>query len=56
MSIYVLYFRYVRRTKAPVYELLFWGTIVVVIGNIIMSVALAMVAMTNYPGGMAISK
>lgn len=47
---------YIRRTKAPIYELLFWGTIVVVISNIIMSVALAMVAMTNYPGGMAISK
>ncbi|KAJ0173736.1 hypothetical protein K1T71_010885 [Dendrolimus kikuchii] len=47
---------YIRRTKAPIYEILFWGTIVVVIGNIIMSVALAMVAMTNYPGGMAISK
>ncbi|KOB72102.1 putative glycosyltransferase [Operophtera brumata] len=47
---------YIRRTKAPIYELLFWGQIVIVIGNIIMTLAFVSVAMTNYPGGLAMSK
>ncbi|CAB3246143.1 unnamed protein product [Arctia plantaginis] len=47
---------YVRRTKAPIYELLFWGTIVIIIGNIIISLAFTLVAMTNYPGGVAITR
>ncbi|XP_072930022.1 dol-P-Man:Man(7)GlcNAc(2)-PP-Dol alpha-1,6-mannosyltransferase [Epargyreus clarus] len=47
---------YIRRTKAPIYELLFWGCIVVIIGNIMFSLALGLVAMTNYPGGVAITR
>ncbi|XP_075983130.1 alg12 alpha-1,6-mannosyltransferase [Anticarsia gemmatalis] len=47
---------YIRRTKAPIFELLFWGTIVIIIGNIIISVAFTLVAMTNYPGGVAITR
>lgn len=47
---------YIRRTKAPIFELLFWGTIVVLIGNIIISLAFTLVAMTNYPGGVAITR
>ncbi|XP_013192121.2 dol-P-Man:Man(7)GlcNAc(2)-PP-Dol alpha-1,6-mannosyltransferase [Amyelois transitella] len=47
---------YIRRTKAPIYELLFWGTIVIIIGNLLMTLAFVLVAMTNYPGGVAITK
>ncbi|XP_053613427.1 dol-P-Man:Man(7)GlcNAc(2)-PP-Dol alpha-1,6-mannosyltransferase isoform X2 [Plodia interpunctella] len=47
---------YIRKTKAPLYELLFWGTIVVIVGNIVMSLAFVLVAMTNYPGGVAITR
>ncbi|CAG9789147.1 unnamed protein product [Diatraea saccharalis] len=49
-------FVFIRRTKAPIYELLFWGIVIIIIGNIVMSLSLVMVAMTNYPGGVAISK
>ncbi|XP_041969114.1 dol-P-Man:Man(7)GlcNAc(2)-PP-Dol alpha-1,6-mannosyltransferase [Aricia agestis] len=47
---------YVRRGKAPVFELLFWGAMTIIICNVIFSVTLVLVAMTNYPGGMAITK
>ncbi|CAH0400385.1 unnamed protein product [Chilo suppressalis] len=47
---------YIRRTKAPIYELLFWGIVIIIIGNVVMSLSLMMVAMTNYPGGVAMSK
>ncbi|XP_023935933.1 dol-P-Man:Man(7)GlcNAc(2)-PP-Dol alpha-1,6-mannosyltransferase [Bicyclus anynana] len=44
---------YIRRTKAPIYELLFWGIVMIMICNIAFCVALTLVAMTNYPGGVA---
>ncbi|XP_022817688.1 dol-P-Man:Man(7)GlcNAc(2)-PP-Dol alpha-1,6-mannosyltransferase [Spodoptera litura] len=47
---------YVRRTKAPIYELMFWGSVFVILGNIIISLAFILVAMTNYPGGVAITR
>ncbi|XP_047033738.1 dol-P-Man:Man(7)GlcNAc(2)-PP-Dol alpha-1,6-mannosyltransferase [Helicoverpa zea] len=47
---------YVRRTKAPIFELLFWGSVFVILGNIIISLAFVLVAMTNYPGGVAITR
>ncbi|KAL4702273.1 hypothetical protein ACJJTC_018587 [Scirpophaga incertulas] len=47
---------YNRRNKAPIFELLFWGIIIIIIGNIVMSLSFVLVAMTNYPGGVAISK
>ncbi|XP_059053246.1 dol-P-Man:Man(7)GlcNAc(2)-PP-Dol alpha-1,6-mannosyltransferase [Achroia grisella] len=47
---------YIRRMKAPIYELLFWGTIVIIIGNVLMSLAFTLVAMSNYPGGVAITR
>ncbi|XP_050354124.1 dol-P-Man:Man(7)GlcNAc(2)-PP-Dol alpha-1,6-mannosyltransferase [Nymphalis io] len=47
---------FIRRTKSPIYELFFWGTVVIIACNVIFSVALAMVAMTNYPGGVAITR
>ncbi|XP_026734890.1 dol-P-Man:Man(7)GlcNAc(2)-PP-Dol alpha-1,6-mannosyltransferase [Trichoplusia ni] len=47
---------YVRRTKAPIFELLFWGSIIVILGNIVISLAFVLVAMTNYPGGVAITR
>lgn len=47
---------YVRRQKAPVYELCFWASILVLIGNLIMTLAFVLVAMTNYPGGAAITR
>ncbi|CAH0594133.1 unnamed protein product [Chrysodeixis includens] len=47
---------YVRRTKAPIFELLFWGFIIVILGNIVISLAFTLVAMTNYPGGIAITR
>ncbi|CAH0690068.1 unnamed protein product [Spodoptera exigua] len=47
---------YVRRTKAPIFELLFWGSVFVILGNIIISLAFILVAMTNYPGGVAITR
>lgn len=49
-------FIFIRRTKAPIYELLFWGTVIIIVCNIVFSLALAMVAMTNYPGGIAITR
>ncbi|XP_026760669.1 dol-P-Man:Man(7)GlcNAc(2)-PP-Dol alpha-1,6-mannosyltransferase [Galleria mellonella] len=47
---------YVRRTKAPIYELLFWGSMVIIVGNVLMTLALTLVAMSNYPGGVAITR
>ncbi|XP_032521071.2 probable Dol-P-Man:Man(7)GlcNAc(2)-PP-Dol alpha-1,6-mannosyltransferase isoform X2 [Danaus plexippus] len=47
---------YIRRTKAPIYELLFWGIAVIISLNIIFSTALVLVAMTNYPGGIAMTR
>ncbi|XP_047994022.1 dol-P-Man:Man(7)GlcNAc(2)-PP-Dol alpha-1,6-mannosyltransferase [Leguminivora glycinivorella] len=47
---------FTRRTKAPIFELLFWGTIVVVVGNVMLSIAFVSVAMTNYPGGVAMTR
>ncbi|CAH1637642.1 unnamed protein product [Spodoptera littoralis] len=47
---------YVRRTKAPIYELMFWCSVFVILGNIIISLAFILVAMTNYPGGVAITR
>ncbi|CAG9565259.1 unnamed protein product [Danaus chrysippus] len=47
---------YIRRTKAPIYELLFWGIAVIITLNIIFSTALVLVAMTNYPGGIAMTR
>uniref|UniRef100_A0A2H1VNH9 Mannosyltransferase n=1 Tax=Spodoptera frugiperda TaxID=7108 RepID=A0A2H1VNH9_SPOFR len=47
---------YVRRTKAPIYELMFWGSVFVILGNVIISLAFILVAMTNYPGGVAITR
>ncbi|XP_063367350.1 dol-P-Man:Man(7)GlcNAc(2)-PP-Dol alpha-1,6-mannosyltransferase [Cydia amplana] len=47
---------FTRRTKAPIFELLFWGTVVVVVGNVLLSVAFVSVAMTNYPGGVAMTR
>ncbi|KAM3962559.1 LOW QUALITY PROTEIN: alg12 alpha-1,6-mannosyltransferase [Aphomia sociella] len=47
---------YIRRAKAPIYELLFWGTIVIIVGNVLMTLALTLVAMSNYPGGVAITR
>ncbi|XP_026489664.2 dol-P-Man:Man(7)GlcNAc(2)-PP-Dol alpha-1,6-mannosyltransferase [Vanessa tameamea] len=47
---------FIRRTKSPIYELLFWGTVLIIVCNVIFSLALAMVAMTNYPGGIAITR
>ncbi|CAG4931737.1 unnamed protein product [Parnassius apollo] len=47
---------FVRRSKAPIYELLFWGITVIIVANVIFSIALVLVAMTNYPGGLAITK
>ncbi|CAH2250902.1 jg10248 [Pararge aegeria aegeria] len=44
---------YIRRTKAPIYELFFWGIVMVIVCNIAFCVALSLVAMTNYPGGVA---
>ncbi|CAH2094537.1 unnamed protein product [Euphydryas editha] len=49
-------FIFIRRTKAPIYELLFWGIVLIIVCNIVFSLALAMVAMTNYPGGIAITR
>ncbi|KAJ2944762.1 hypothetical protein O0L34_g1652 [Tuta absoluta] len=47
---------FVRRSKAPIYELLFTGVVVIIAANIAMTVAFTMVAMTNYPGGVAITR
>ncbi|KAI8425230.1 hypothetical protein MSG28_007035 [Choristoneura fumiferana] len=47
---------YMRRTKAPIYELLFWGTMVIILGNVLLSIAFVSVAMTNYPGGVAMTR
>ncbi|XP_045777001.1 probable Dol-P-Man:Man(7)GlcNAc(2)-PP-Dol alpha-1,6-mannosyltransferase [Maniola jurtina] len=47
---------YIRRTKAPIYELLFWAIVMIIVCNIAFSVALSLVAMTNYPGGVAMIK
>ncbi|CAK1583476.1 unnamed protein product [Parnassius mnemosyne] len=47
---------FVRRSKSPIYELLFWGITVIIVANVIFSIALVLVAMTNYPGGLAITK
>lgn len=47
---------YIRRSKSPIYELLFWGTVIIIVCNIIFSLALSLVAMTNYPGGIAITR
>ncbi|KAG6460490.1 hypothetical protein O3G_MSEX012009 [Manduca sexta] len=47
---------YIRRTKTPIFELLFWGAIVIIVGNIIISLAFMLVAITNYPGGVAITR
>lgn len=47
---------FTRRTKVPIFELLFWGTVVVVVGNVLLSVAFVSVAMTNYPGGVAMTR
>lgn len=52
----VFSYSFVRRSKAPIYELLFWGTTIIVLGNIVMTVAFTLVAMNNYPGGVAIIK
>ncbi|KAJ8713916.1 hypothetical protein PYW08_007536 [Mythimna loreyi] len=49
-------FIYVRRSKAPIFELLFWGTVLVILGNIIITLAFVLVAMSNYPGGVAITR
>ncbi|XP_045502748.1 dol-P-Man:Man(7)GlcNAc(2)-PP-Dol alpha-1,6-mannosyltransferase [Colias croceus] len=47
---------YIRRTKAPIYELLFWGLMIIIICNIVFTATLVLVAMTNYPGGVAITR
>ncbi|CAG4986484.1 unnamed protein product [Colias eurytheme] len=47
---------YIRRTKAPIYELLFWGLMIIIICNMVFTATLVMVAMTNYPGGVAITR
>ncbi|KAJ8724033.1 hypothetical protein PYW07_008013 [Mythimna separata] len=49
-------FIYVRRSKAPIFELMFWGTVFVILGNIIITLAFVLVAMSNYPGGVAITR
>lgn len=49
-------FRFTRRSKGPIFELLFWGVVVVVVGNILLSLAFISVAMKNYPGGVAITR
>ncbi|KPJ18091.1 putative Dol-P-Man:Man(7)GlcNAc(2)-PP-Dol alpha-1,6-mannosyltransferase [Papilio machaon] len=47
---------FIRRTKAPIYELLFWGICLIIVANVILSIALVLVAMSNYPGGLAITR
>ncbi|CAH0728286.1 unnamed protein product, partial [Brenthis ino] len=47
---------YIRRSKSPIYELLFWGTVIIIVCNVMFSLALSLVAMTNYPGGIAITR
>ncbi|XP_013171105.1 PREDICTED: dol-P-Man:Man(7)GlcNAc(2)-PP-Dol alpha-1,6-mannosyltransferase [Papilio xuthus] len=47
---------FIRRTKAPTYELLFWGICLIIVANVILSIALVLVAMSNYPGGLAITR
>ncbi|XP_068618969.1 dol-P-Man:Man(7)GlcNAc(2)-PP-Dol alpha-1,6-mannosyltransferase [Battus philenor] len=47
---------YVRRTKSPIYELLFWAICLIMLANVVFSIALVFVAMSNYPGGLAITK
>ncbi|XP_063831409.1 dol-P-Man:Man(7)GlcNAc(2)-PP-Dol alpha-1,6-mannosyltransferase [Ostrinia nubilalis] len=47
---------FIRRTKAPKFELMFWVIIIIILGNIVMSLAFVLVAMNNYPGGVAITR
>ncbi|XP_038206553.1 dol-P-Man:Man(7)GlcNAc(2)-PP-Dol alpha-1,6-mannosyltransferase-like [Zerene cesonia] len=47
---------YIRRTKSPIYELLFWGLMIIIICNIVFTATLVLVAMTNYPGGVGITR
>ncbi|XP_014371869.2 dol-P-Man:Man(7)GlcNAc(2)-PP-Dol alpha-1,6-mannosyltransferase [Papilio machaon] len=47
---------FIRRTKAPIYELLFWGICLIIVANVILSIALVLVAISNYPGGLAITR
>ncbi|KAG7298077.1 hypothetical protein JYU34_018847 [Plutella xylostella] len=47
---------YIRRSKAPIFELMFWGAVVLIVGNLVLSTALVSVAVKNYPGGAAILK
>ncbi|CAH4031800.1 unnamed protein product [Pieris brassicae] len=47
---------YIRRSKAPVYELLFWILMVIIVCNVIFTSTLVLVAMTNYPGGVAMTR
>lgn len=47
---------FLRRRKTPLYELLFWGLMIIIIGNLVLSLSFITVAMTNYPGGIAITR
>ncbi|XP_050672006.1 dol-P-Man:Man(7)GlcNAc(2)-PP-Dol alpha-1,6-mannosyltransferase [Leptidea sinapis] len=47
---------YIRRSKAPIYELLFWGSVLLIVCNLIFTTTLVLVAMSNYPGGVAMTR
>lgn len=56
LKFYISLSSYIRRSKAPIFELMFWGAVVLIVGNLVLSTALVSVAVKNYPGGAAILK
>ncbi|CAK1552277.1 unnamed protein product [Leptosia nina] len=47
---------YIRRSKAPAFEIMFWVLVVIIVCNLVFTTTLVLVAMTNYPGGVAMTR